>query len=96
MEPSAGSRAEAIIRRAIVEWIPVVWGRDDADQLDASPLARAIAGTLDQIETANDTAGLIASVFADAFPDHGDQFTQYGCASVGARVYRDLTTAGLI
>jgi len=86
----------AIAWRALESWKTVSWDRDEAADLDLRPTARAVAALVHRIHTANDAAEVIAAELRAAFPHRRDSFNHYTCASVAARVYRDLRAADLL
>ena len=96
MDGSRRHQAEAIARQVLNEWKPCAWGTSIAGTIDLTDQIQPVADQLDRITTVNDAAAVVAAVFAIAFPDRAEQFTRYTCTSVGARLYHDFRSAGLI
>jgi hypothetical protein len=96
MDESGQRRAEAITRQVLNDWKLSAWGTSAAGSVDLSSQVGAVVAQSDQITNVNDTAAIVAGVFARAFPDRAEQFTRYTCTSVGSRLYQDLRSAGLV
>ena len=96
MDGSRQHQAAVIAQQVLDEWKPCAWGTGIAGTIDLTDEIKPVTDQLDRIASANDAAAVVAAVFATAFPDRAEQFTRYTCASVGARLYRDFRSAGLL